>query len=93
MSTSSVVTTTPAWAIPGYLEVREGHLSINGVDALELVKEYDSPLYVFSEPRIRSNIERLKSAARSVNRPIRFCYASKANSNMAVLKDGARCRD
>ena len=86
MSTSSVVSSTPAWAIPGYLDVREGQLSINGVDALRLVKEYDSPLYVFSEPRIRSNIERLKSAAQSVNRPIRFCYASKANSNMSVLK-------
>jgi D-ornithine/D-lysine decarboxylase len=86
MSTSSVVSATPAWAIPGYLEAREGHLSINGVDALDLVKEYDSPLYVFSEPRIRSNIERLQRAAESVNRPIRFCYASKANSNMAVLK-------
>jgi diaminopimelate decarboxylase len=86
MSTSSVVSSTPAWAIPGYLDAREGHLSINGVDALRLVSEYDSPLYVFSEPRIRSNIERLKHAAELVNRPIRYCYASKANSNMAVLK-------
>jgi D-ornithine/D-lysine decarboxylase len=86
MSTSSVAQTTPAWTIPGYLEAREGHLSISGVDALRLVSEYDSPLYVFSEPRIRSNIERLKSAAEYVNRPIRYCYASKANSNMAVLK-------
>jgi diaminopimelate decarboxylase len=76
----------PAWTIPDYLETREGHLIINGVDALSLVREYDSPLYVFSEPRIRSNIERLKDAAQTVERPIRFCYASKANSNMAVLK-------
>ncbi|HKR00563.1 MAG TPA: diaminopimelate decarboxylase [Pyrinomonadaceae bacterium] len=83
---SSVVSSAPAWAIPGYLETREGHLVINGVDALDLVREYDSPLYVFSEPRIRSNIERLKRAAELVNRPVRFCYASKANSNMSVLK-------
>ncbi|HEX8846257.1 MAG TPA: diaminopimelate decarboxylase [Pyrinomonadaceae bacterium] len=75
-----------AWSIPGYLETCAGHLSINGVDALALVREYDSPLYVFSEPRIRSNIERLKRAARQVNRPVRFCYASKANSNMAILR-------
>jgi diaminopimelate decarboxylase len=60
-------------------------LGINGVDSLELVREYDSPLYVFSGPRIRSNIERLKDAAKLVNRPVRFCYASKANSSMAVL--------
>src|SRR2546429_2105482 len=55
----------PAWAIPDYLETHENHLTINGVDALALVKEYDSPLYVFSEARIRSNIERLKQAAES----------------------------
>jgi diaminopimelate decarboxylase len=86
MTTSSVVSAAPAWAIPGYLEVRDGHLSINGADALQLVSEYDSPLYVFSEPRIRANIARLQKGAEEVNRPIRFCYASKANSNMAVLK-------
>jgi diaminopimelate decarboxylase len=86
MSSSTVVPSTPAWAISGYLETRENHLTINGVDALSLVRDYDSPLYVFSEPRIRSNIERLKLAAQQVSHPIRFCYASKANSNMAVLK-------
>jgi len=83
---SGIATSCPAWAIPGFLEARDGHLSINGVDALELIKEYNSPLFVFSEPRIRSNIERLKHAATVVDRPIKFCYASKANSNMAILK-------
>src|ERR671932_178814 len=83
---SQLAVKRPAWTIPGYLETREGHLTINGADALALVGEYDSPLYVFSEPRIRSNIERLKRAASQVNRPVRFCYASKANSNMAVLR-------
>jgi D-ornithine/D-lysine decarboxylase len=83
---SSQSTLQPAWAIPDYLEARAGHLHINGVDALALVREHDSPLFVFSEPRIRSNIERLKRAAASVERPIHFCYASKANSNMAVLQ-------
>src|SRR6266480_4198426 len=83
---SQVAAYCPAWTIPGYLEVRNGHLSINGADAVALIEEYDSPLFVFSEPRIRANIERLKNAARSVDRPIKFCYASKANSNMAVLK-------
>jgi D-ornithine/D-lysine decarboxylase len=83
---STVVSTTPAWAISDYLEVRDGHLAIDGADSLELIRKFDSPLFVFSEPRIRSNIRRLKSAADSVDHPIRFFYASKANSNMAVLK-------
>ncbi|MBA3515294.1 MAG: hypothetical protein H0T77_13070, partial [Pyrinomonadaceae bacterium] len=83
---SHVVALSPAWTIPGYLEVANGRLTINGADALSLVGQYDSPLFVFSEPRIRSNVERLKLAAQAVERPIRFFYASKANSNMAVLK-------
>ena len=83
---SPVVANDPAWTIPAYLEVSNGHLSISGADALELIREYDSPLFVFSEPRIRANIDRLKQAAEAVDRPIRFFYASKANSNMAVLK-------
>lgn len=85
MSTT-VVSSAPAWTIPNFLEVRNGHLAINGADALELVRKYDSPLFVFSGPRITSNINRLKSAAQSVQHLIRFFYASKANSNMAVLK-------
>jgi len=83
---SGTVALSPAWTIPGFLEVRNQHLSINGVDAVELVKQHGSPLFVFSEPRIRHNIARLQKAAAAVDRPIKFCYASKANSNMAILK-------
>jgi D-ornithine/D-lysine decarboxylase len=83
---STTVSAGPAWTIHDYLEVRNGRLNINGADAVDLIRQYDSPLFVFSEPRIRSNIERLKCAADSVDHPIRFFYASKANSNMAVLK-------
>lgn len=83
---SGVAISRPAWSIPGFLEVRDGHLSINGGDALELVAKYNSPLFVFSESRICDNITRLQRAAGVVDRPIKFCYASKANSNMAILK-------
>src|SRR5712691_10690388 len=83
---STTMSASPAWTISDYLEVRDGHLNINGADALNLIKKYDSPLFVFSGPRIRSNIDRLKRAADSVDHAIRFFYASKANSNMAVLQ-------
>ncbi len=85
MSSQSVAS-RPAWTIPGYLEVRGNHLNISGADALALIREFNSPLFVFSESRIRWNIDRLKRAAAAVDRSIKFCYASKANSNMAVLK-------
>src|SRR3989440_547930 len=83
---SSQLVAQPAWAIKDYLEVRDGHLTINGVDALALVRAHGSPLYVFSAPRISANIARLKRAAEAVKHPVRYFYASKANSNMAVLK-------
>src|ERR1043166_881082 len=83
---TTVATSSPAWTIPNYLEVRSGRLSINGADALELIRKYDSPLFVFSGPRIRANINRLKAAATSVEHPIRFFYASKANSNLSILR-------
>ncbi|HEY0385054.1 MAG TPA: diaminopimelate decarboxylase [Pyrinomonadaceae bacterium] len=83
---SESITTHPAWTIPDYLEAHEGRLFVNGVDAVALAREHDTPLFVFSEPRIRSNIERLRRAASAVQHPVRFCYASKANSNMAVLR-------
>jgi len=83
---SALVTTAPAWSIPDYLEVRNDRLVINSVDAVSLVAQHGSPLFVFSEPRIRANIVRLQQAAAAVERPIKFCYASKANSNMSVLR-------
>src|SRR6266704_1420584 len=84
---SSVITAAPAWTIPGFLEARtNNHLFISGADATALSYKYGTPLFVFSEARIQANIARLQAAARQVDRPIKFCYASKANSNMSVLK-------
>ena len=85
MSTG-IATLCPAWSIPGYLEVQDNHLTVNGVDTIELIEKFNSPLFVFSESRILDNIKRLQLAAEAVDRPIKFCYASKANSNMAILK-------
>src|ERR1043165_874934 len=84
---SQILTKAPAWSIPGFLEARENnHLFISGADATALSYQYGTPLFLVYEPRIRSNIARLQAAARKVDRPIKFCYASKANSNMAVLR-------
>jgi hypothetical protein len=82
---SHLTAPAPAWTIPDYLEARNDQLHINGANSLDLISAYGSPLYVFSEPRIRANIARLQGAAAAVDRPVKFCYASKANSNMAVL--------
>jgi diaminopimelate decarboxylase len=73
------------WEKQGYLEERKGHLVVDGVDAVALANEYGTPLYVFSEKRIFDNVHSLRSAVQSVHPRIKLCYASKANSNMAVL--------
>jgi diaminopimelate decarboxylase len=74
-----------AWQVPGYLEPRAGHLAVEGFDAVLLAEQHGTPLYVFSEKRIANNIRDLRSAVQSVHPRVKVCYASKANSNMAVL--------
>jgi len=83
--TDIISTSQPAWAIPGYLEIRNGHLHINGVDTIELAKDFDTPLFVVSAPRIRQNIARLLEAT-SHHEKIKLCYASKANNILGVLR-------
>jgi D-ornithine/D-lysine decarboxylase len=75
-----------SWQVKGYLEARNDHLTIDGVDAVQLAEEYGTPLYVFSERRIAENVRNLRVAVEAAHPRIKLCYASKANSNMAVLK-------
>jgi diaminopimelate decarboxylase len=77
--------TAPSWAIDGYLEVADGHLTINGVDATQLAREFGTPLFVFSAPRIRANIAAL-AEARKHHPHLKLCYASKANNLLGILR-------
>lgn len=76
----------PAWILDGFLETKDGRLHINGVDAVELAREHGTPMFVYSEQRIRHNIERLKKAAEHIDRPLKLCYAAKAMSTMGILR-------
>lgn len=75
-----------AWTIENFLEVKNNQLHINGVSAINLANEFGTPLFVFSESRIRRNIERLQRAADAIDCSLKICYAAKANSNMAILR-------
>lgn len=75
-----------AWEIENFLSEKDNGLFIDGVSAVELANEYGTPLFVFSEARIRQNIERLKRAENFIDCPLKVCYAAKANSNMAILR-------
>ena len=77
---------TQAWQIPGFLETKENRLHIDGTDAVQLANEFGSPLFVFSESRIRHNIARLKDVAAVIDCPLKVCYAAKALSTMGILR-------
>ncbi|HVE56910.1 MAG TPA: diaminopimelate decarboxylase [Pyrinomonadaceae bacterium] len=75
-----------AWEIENFLSEKDNQLFINGVSAVELAKEYGTPLFVFSEARIKHNIARLQKAENFIDCQLKVCYAAKANSNMAILR-------
>jgi len=74
------------WEIESFLDVKNNLLHIDGVNAVELAHEHGTPLFVFSESRIRHNIERLRKSAAVIDCPLKLCYAAKAMSTMGILK-------
>ncbi len=77
---------TTNWQINDFLTHRDGRLHIGGIDAVTLAHEHGTPLFVFSESRIRHNIDRLKKAGEVIDCPLKLCYAAKAMSTMGILR-------
>lgn len=75
-----------AWEIENFLEIRNKQLFVDGVSAVALARNQGTPLFVFSETRIRDNIKRLQKAESALDCRLKVCYAAKANSNMAILR-------
>jgi diaminopimelate decarboxylase len=74
------------WEIKDFLEIQNNQLFINGVSSMELAEKFGTPLFVFSESRIKHNIERLERAENVIGCKLKVCYAAKANSNMGILR-------
>ena len=64
----------------------KGNLSIGGKDALQLAREYGTPLYVIDEDRIRYNYKRIYKAFYANYNDFKIFYACKANTNLAVMR-------
>ena len=77
---------TQAWEIETFLTAENGRLHIDGLDAIELAREHGTPLFVYSESRIRHNIERLQKSAAVIGCPLKICYAAKAMSTLGILR-------
>lgn len=64
-----------------------GHLTIGGVDTVELAKEYGTPLYVIDEQVIRNNLRQFhNSMQKYYNGKGLVCYASKAFSCLEMCR-------
>jgi diaminopimelate decarboxylase len=62
----------------------EGALLCDGVPLADLAREFGTPLYVYSGPRIDEAWRRFDAAFAAV--PHLVCYAAKANSSLAILR-------
>ena len=62
------------------------HLTIGGIDALDLVSEYGSPLYVFDEWTMRSMCRKFVGEFESRYAKTKVLYASKAFANPTIAQ-------
>lgn len=64
----------------------KGNLSIGGVDTVELVKEFKTPLYVMDQELIETTIDKMKEAFQSNRFDTQIAYAGKAFLSIGMLK-------
>lgn len=69
-----------------YQTNNEGHLVIGGVDALELAKQFQTPLVVYDVAQIRHQIQAFQIAFVKRNVSSVVSYASKAFSSIAIYQ-------
>ena len=66
--------------------VRKGRLLFEGLDLSSLAVKYGSPLFVFSERMITDNVATVRTAFAARFPKFRIFYATKAGSNLAILR-------
>ncbi|MGA9287439.1 MAG: diaminopimelate decarboxylase [Anaerobacillus sp.] len=64
----------------------EGHLTIGGVDTVQLGKQYGTALYVYDVAMIREKAKAFRSAFEKNNVNYQVAYASKAFSCVAMIQ-------
>jgi len=70
------------FTIKNHLQIENSHMTIGGVDSVELIEQYGSPLYVTNEERLRANFRRYSDAFPNAD----LYYAAKANANFTILR-------
>ena len=67
------------------MDIRNGHLFIDGCDTVDLARQYDTPLYVLSLSSIIERVDVMKHALRAYPKS-RIAYAAKAFLSMGMVK-------
>lgn len=66
------------------MKIVNSRYQLNGIDVLDLVEKYQSPLYVYDASKMKSQYNKMKDAFKGVDLKINF--ACKALTNINVLK-------
>lgn len=69
---------------PAGFHRKEGVLMCEQVDLREIAQQAGTPTYVYSMAAIKAAIARYKEAFADL--PVTICYATKANSNQAIMR-------
>jgi len=87
MAPAAQVSTAKRVLAPTYdFAARDGRLFLEGVDLTSLAMKHGSPLFVFSERRVIANVESVKKAFQAKFRKSRIFYATKAGSNLSIIR-------
>jgi len=68
------------------LSSKNGELYVEDVSFIRLAEEFDTPLYVISENKIREQFRKLSSALSENYEKHRIFFSAKSNTNQSVLK-------
>jgi diaminopimelate decarboxylase len=74
------------WQIPGFLENRDGRLTMDGHDLVALAETRGTPIYIYSARRIVETARRMRQAFERLNPKVTIAYASKALSAIKILR-------
>ncbi|HYW94480.1 MAG TPA: diaminopimelate decarboxylase [Bacteroidales bacterium] len=66
------------------MDVNNGQYVMDGIPVTDLIKKYESPLYVYETAKMKSQYKRITAAFKDTN--VRINFACKALSNINVLK-------
>jgi diaminopimelate decarboxylase len=65
---------------------KDNHLTLHGVDLVDLCSTYGTPLFVFDEASLVENFERFRRAFEGSYPKTIVCYSIKTNNNLVICR-------